>query len=90
MWVGAFGYFTHSDNWRAVQRIIASDPTVTASVGTVRDVSPHLTGFSWNFSGQRGAASVRVSVKGQKADRRFRVEVEERNGRWTIRAIHRL
>lgn len=83
-WVGGYAYFTNSDSWDAAKQVISDSGTVTSRVGKVNKVSPSIFGFYYRYSGDSEEARLVVTVEGDKAQARFRAQLEKVRGTWVL------
>jgi hypothetical protein len=86
-WLGGYSYFRYSDEWPAAQQVISNSDFVTSSVGKVRKIELSPFGFYYRFSGDWAQARVCIVVTGDKAEARFKADVEMVNGRWSLKRI---
>lgn len=86
-WLGGYTYFIRSDDWRFAQKTISESEAVKSSVGQVREISVSPFWFSYRFSGQWGQARLRLLVRGDKGEAKFRADLEKSRGQWTLAQI---
>ena len=86
-WLGGYAYFVGSDDWHVAQETIVNSKIVTSEVGKVEDISVSPFGFSYRFSGQWGEARLRLLVRGDSGEAKFKAVLEKSKGKWKLAGI---
>ena len=86
-WLGGYAYFVGSSDWRLAKEAIVNSETVTSEVGMVTDISVSPFGFSYRFSGQWAEAELRLLVRGDAGESRFKANLEKSDGEWELGRI---
>lgn len=89
-WLGGYSYFKNSDDWSSAQQLISKSETVISRVGVVQKIALSPLGFYYRFSGDWAQASISMIVTGDKAEARFKANMEMANGRWSLTRIELL
>jgi hypothetical protein len=90
LWLGGYSYFINSDDWSSAEQVISKSEPVISRVGVVQKITLSPLGFYYRFSGDWAQMHASMTVIGDKAEARFKVEMEMANGRWILTRIETL